>query len=142
MFQLRGMRAVGAEMTLKTWRPLLQVSKSEIREFSRFNSLARFSFEFYIIKCRKFCIPHLQDSTSPLCERGHFRDKIIPYVQMHQPLLLPGLEKLADNLSFLHGILSFELDELFEKVDKFQQFANILTNFDRHRLSQHTMEVA
>jgi len=81
---LRGMAAVGEERDVRTWRPLLALDKARLYEAA--DALG---------------LPHLADSTDPACQRGQFRDRWLPVVRREQPLLLPGLEALADHVAFL-----------------------------------------
>jgi tRNA(Ile)-lysidine synthetase-like protein len=85
--QLRGMTAVSEERGVRTWRPLLAIDKSSI-----------------YAAAATLKLPHLADSTDPACQRGVFRDSWLPVVRESQPLLLPGLESLADHVSFLTDI--------------------------------------
>ncbi|KAJ8600350.1 hypothetical protein CTAYLR_000677 [Chrysophaeum taylorii] len=95
--ELRGMREDAVEQGVRTWRPLLEVPKSDIYEAAA-----------------AFRVPHCRDSTDPACERGRLRDDWLPLVFEKQPLLVPGLERLADHLSFLHAAWRRQLDDFWE----------------------------
>jgi len=82
--ELRGMRDEGVERGVSTWRPLLATDKTAI--YAAADVLG---------------LPHLADSTNPECDRGRLRDAWLPLVRAEQPLLLQGLENLADHLAFL-----------------------------------------
>ena len=82
--ELRGMTPISEERGVRTWRPLLAIDKAMIYAAASVLEL-----------------PHLADSTDPTCQRGVFRDSWLPVVRDQQPLLLPGLEALADHVSFL-----------------------------------------
>ena len=82
--ELRGMTPISEERGVTTWRPLLAIDKSSI--YAAASTLE---------------LPHLADSTDPTCQRGVFRDSWLPVVRDQQPLLLPGLESLADHVAFL-----------------------------------------
>jgi len=82
--ELRGMTPISEERGVSTWRPLLAIDKAMI--YAAASTLE---------------LPHLADSTDPTCQRGVFRDSWLPVVRDQQPLLLPGLESLADHVAFL-----------------------------------------
>ena len=94
--ELRGMRTEGAERGVATWRPLLGTDKAAIYAAAAFLDL-----------------PHLKDSTDPACDRGRLRDDWLPAVREKQPLLLPGLERLADHLAFLREAQNRETARYF-----------------------------
>ena len=94
---LRGMRPVGVERGVATWRPMLDVDKAAIYDAAAALGL-----------------PHLRDSTDPTCDRGKLRDDWLPAVRAKQPLLPEGLERLSDHLAFLQGAAKRELGAYFE----------------------------
>ena len=97
---LRGMRPVGVERGVATWRPMLDVDKAAIYDAAAALGL-----------------PHLRDSTDPTCDRGKLRDDWLPAVRAKQPLLPEGLERCLwcgssgtpDNLLSSSGQLLFYL---------------------------------
>ena len=94
--ELRGMRREGAERGVATWRPLLGTDKAAI-----------------YAAAAALDLPHLKDSTDPACDRGRLRDDWLPAVREKQPLLLPGLERLADHLAFLREAQARETARYF-----------------------------
>ncbi|CAH0372161.1 unnamed protein product [Pelagomonas calceolata] len=100
--QLRGMTAVSEERGVRTWRPLLAIDKSMIYDAASALKL-----------------PHLADSTDPACQRGVFRDRWLPVVRDRQPLLLPGLEALADHVSFLTEVWREKCSEYVSTCERF-----------------------
>ena len=81
------MTPISEERGVTTWRPLLAIDKASIYDAASLLNL-----------------PHLADSTDPTCQRGVFRDRWLPVVREEQPLLLPGLESLADHVAFLTDV--------------------------------------
>jgi tRNA(Ile)-lysidine synthetase-like protein len=100
--ELRGMTPISEERGVSTWRPLLAIDKASIYEAA--SSLK---------------LPHLADSTDPTCQRGVFRDSWLPVVREQQPLLLPGLESLADHVSFLTEVWREKCSEYVSKCERF-----------------------
>ncbi|KAJ1449538.1 hypothetical protein M885DRAFT_500519 [Pelagophyceae sp. CCMP2097] len=81
---LRGMAPLSVERGVTVARPMLGIDKKTI-----------------YADAAKLHVPHTRDSTDPLCERGMLRDKWLPAVNAQQPLLIPGLERLADHVTFM-----------------------------------------
>ncbi len=96
------MTPVCEERDVTTWRPLLSIDKSSIYEAASALKL-----------------PHLADSTDPTCQRGVFRDSWLPVVRDQQPLLLPGLEHLADHVSFLTEVWREKCRDYVSKCERF-----------------------
>lgn len=105
---LRGMASVSEERGVATWRPLLNIDKAAIYE-------AADALE----------LPHLADSTDPMCQRGEFRDRWLPVVRQQQPLLLPGLEALADHVSFLTDVWREKCDAYVERCARYPGGASL-----------------
>jgi len=106
--ELRGMTPISEERGVTTWRPLLAIDKSLIYEAASVLEL-----------------PHLADSTDPTCQRGLFRDSWLPVVREQQPLLLPGLEALADHVSFLTDIWREKCRDYVATCERFRGGASL-----------------
>lgn len=100
---LRGMCCVATEFQCTTMRPLLDITKAEIYKAAR-----------------HFKIPHCKDSTDPHCERGQLRDRWLPLVADQQPMLIPGLERVADHLSFLHRLWRDRVNSFWDLECRFE----------------------
>lgn len=100
--ELRGMCRISTEFQCTTMRPLLDITKAEIYDAAR-----------------QFKIPHCKDSTDPQCERGQLRDKWLPLVAAQQPMLIPGLERVADHLSFLHRLWRERVNSFWDHECRF-----------------------
>jgi tRNA(Ile)-lysidine synthetase-like protein len=106
--ELRGMTPISEERGVRTWRPLLAIDKSSIYATASVLEL-----------------PHLADSTDPTCQRGLFRDSWLPVVREQQPLLLPGLEALADHVSFLTDIWREKCRDYVATCERFSGGASL-----------------
>ena len=106
--ELRGMTPISQERDVTTWRPLLAIDKSSIYAAASVLEL-----------------PHLADSTDPTCQRGVFRDRWLPVVRDQQPLLLPGLEALADHVSFLTEVWREKCRDYVATCERFSGGASL-----------------
>ena len=106
--ELRGMTLISEERGVRTWRPLLAIDKAMIYEAASVLEL-----------------PHLADSTDPTCQRGVFRDSWLPVVREQQPLLLPGLESLADHVAFLTDIWREKCRDYVATCERFRGGASL-----------------
>jgi tRNA(Ile)-lysidine synthetase-like protein len=106
--ELRGMTPISEERGVTTWRPLLAIDKSSI--YAAASTLE---------------LPHLADSTDPTCQRGVFRDSWLPVVRDQQPLLLPGLESLADHVSFLTEVWREKCRDYVATCERFSGGASL-----------------
>jgi len=98
--QLRGMDSVGEEQGVLIWRPLLNVDKTDI-----YNDAEALG------------VPHLWDSTPSWCDRGQMRDVVIPFLNQTMPLLIPGLERLSEQLGFLSFTFKLQFEEYWKTVN-------------------------
>eukprot|EP00467_Chlorarachnion_reptans_P025576 CAMPEP_0114490512 /NCGR_PEP_ID=MMETSP0109-20121206/2483_1 /TAXON_ID=29199 /ORGANISM="Chlorarachnion reptans, Strain CCCM449" /LENGTH=536 /DNA_ID=CAMNT_0001667137 /DNA_START=278 /DNA_END=1888 /DNA_ORIENTATION=+ len=97
--QLKGMGPVGQEQGITIWRPLLRVDKSQIYE-----------------DADVLGIPHLWDSTPNWSDRGRMRDVVLPFLFKEVPLLIPGLERLSEQLEFLSDAWRQQIESYWESV--------------------------
>ena len=78
---LRGMEEFVEDDGCLLVRPMLNISKAQIREFAE-----------------KYKIPHLPNSTPSWCERGRIREQLISFMEQFDRDLIPGFLKLANNV--------------------------------------------
>lgn len=97
---LKGMSEFCEENGLILVRPMLNITKEQIREFAK-----------------KYLIPHLPNSTPSWSERGRIRDELIPFLNNFESGLIPGFLKLADNMREVYDIYDKSVViSFFEKV--------------------------
>lgn len=81
-------------------RPMLEISKSEIKAFAQ-----------------KYKIPHLPNSTPSWCERGRIREQLVNFMEQFDPDLVPGFLKMANNMKEIYSIYQDStLNTFFEKI--------------------------
>lgn len=79
---LCGMTHISHVDDIEFWRPLLDFSKDEIVEYAK-----------------QLNIPHLPNSTPSWSQRGQIRSKVIPCLNEWNPEFIPGLYKLATEIT-------------------------------------------
>lgn len=84
---LKGMRLLGSENDVNILRPMLDISKSDIYKLAN-----------------QFKLPYLYDSTPDWSERGKLRDNLIPSINNFNSRIIPGLEKLAEQIDSMNII--------------------------------------
>ena len=84
---LLGMSIHSIEQGVNIFRPLLNISKSEIIEFAQ-----------------KYNIPYVYDSTPSWCERGQMRDILIPQITEFNSNIISGLIELSKNYKEIYSI--------------------------------------
>ena len=93
---LRGMTEFAEEEGCQIVRPMLNISKQDIRAFAQ-----------------KYMIPHLPNSTPSWSERGRIRDELIPSINQFDIALIPGMIKLADNMKQMYDIYNISVVQGF-----------------------------
>jgi tRNA(Ile)-lysidine synthetase-like protein len=109
---LRGMSKINEEAGCLIIRPMLDISKKDIKEFAK-----------------KYNIPHLPNSTPSWSERGKIRDELIPFINNFDPSIIPGLIKLADNMKEIYDICDKTVVDRFYNSIKFND-NNVYIDFN------------
>lgn len=112
-------------------RPLLNITKSQIRVFARLNR-----------------IPHLPNSTPPECWRGRIRDQLVPFLGRFDDRMIPGFVRLSDEMEGLYRLANIlisnftsqmreepELEETPESAPTENDSANDSENSRSHPLT-------
>lgn len=84
---LRGMSEISMEDECCIVRPMLDISKADIRAFAN-----------------RYRVPYLGNSTPTWSERGQVRDVLLPAINTFDGTLIPGFVKMADNMKQLYII--------------------------------------
>lgn len=84
---LLGMSTQSIEQDVEIFRPLLNISKSEIIKFAQ-----------------TYHIPYVYDSTPSWSERGQMRDVLIPQINNFNPDIITGLIELSNNYKEIYSI--------------------------------------
>ena len=84
---LYGMKLLGNENDVDIIRPMLNIPKSKIYELAN-----------------EYKLPYLYDSTPNWSERGKLRDKLIPSITNFDNRIIPGLQKLAQQIDSMNII--------------------------------------
>ncbi len=97
---LRGLAGI-KEVNRKVWRPLLKVSRIEILDYLKENSLS-----------------HVEDSTNEksIYQRNIFRNEIIPFIQNYFPNWKKSVLTTIDNLKSVEDYTEFHLAEDVDKI--------------------------
>lgn len=95
---LRGMSEISMEEGLIIVRPMLDVTKKEIKDFAK-----------------KYHISHLPNSTPSWSERGKIRDQLLPSINGFDPAIIPGLLTMADNMREMYEIYEKSVISNFSK---------------------------
>lgn len=93
---LKGMNEFSEENGCVLVRPMLDITKKQIRKFAN-----------------KYKIPHLPNSTPDWSERGRIRDELLPFLNEFEPALIPGFLKLAENTKEIYTIYDKSVIEKF-----------------------------
>lgn len=97
---LKGMKLRHDDNGCTILRPLLNISKANIKNFAK-----------------KYNIPHLPNSTPTWSERGRIRDQLIPFLEDFDQDIIPGLVKLANNMNGMYNIYHSSVIEDFYKAN-------------------------
>jgi len=84
---LLGMSTQSIEQEVKIFRPLLNISKSDIIKFAQ-----------------KYNVPYVYDSTPAWSQRGQMRDILIPQINEFNPDIINGLIELSKNYKEIYSI--------------------------------------
>jgi tRNA(Ile)-lysidine synthetase-like protein len=90
---LQGMKVIENNEDIIFWRPLLNISKEEIKQFAK-----------------NYNIPHLPNSTPSWSQRGKIRDKVRPVLEEWDPHCIDSFYKLSDTLGELNDIVNDTID--------------------------------
>ena len=85
---LKGMTVLGKQDDIYFFRPMLDVTKHDIRQYAIYNS-----------------VPHLPDSTPAWAQRGKIRDKIVPALQSWDSRFIPAAFELSSNVTDMYSAL-------------------------------------
>ena len=102
---LRGMSEFSEEEGCQIVRPMLNVTKADIKDFAK-----------------RHMIPFLPNSTPNWSQRGKMRDILIPSINNFDPDLIPGLLKLADNIQQLYSIYDSSVIDRFYNSTIFDEY--------------------
>lgn len=102
---LRGMCEFSEEDGCQIVRPMLNISKQDIKDFAK-----------------RHMVPHLPNSTPSWSERGRIRDDLIPSIDKFDPSLIPGIVRLADNMKQLYDIYNHSIVESFYNSIDFNDY--------------------
>lgn len=102
---LKGMSEFGFEEKedVMLVRPMLQIPKTEIREFAK-----------------KYHVPHLPNSTPSWSERGRIRDELVVFMNQFDAALIPGFLKLAQNMEEVYTIYDKSVINKFFDLIQFE----------------------
>ena len=105
---LLGMSIQSVEQGINIFRPLLNISKSDIIKFAQ-----------------KYNIPYVYDSTPSWSERGQMRDILIPQIKEFDEDILTGLIELSKNYKGIYSIYQNIQSNLnIEFQEKYCSFIN------------------
>jgi len=93
---LFGMSEISTEDNVMIVRPMLDIAKSDIVAFAL-----------------TYQVPYLYDSTPKWSERGKMRDDLIPFLKMFDANIVPGLIKLATNVTGMYEIYNSKIMKNF-----------------------------
>lgn len=95
---LNGMTEISIQDGIQFLRPLLNISKDEIRAFANINN-----------------IPHLPNSTPEWSTRGQIRNKIIPALNNWNKCFVKNMFPLSDIISNLYIYFEKYIEQLFQE---------------------------
>lgn len=98
---LNGMDIWSNQDNITFYRPLLNISKSEIIEYAHKNN-----------------IPYLYNSTSVNCQRGKIRNEIVPVLNNWNPRSIEGMHELSDIMRELYANTSHMIKIWLSRIDK------------------------
>lgn len=106
---LRGMSEISDEEKCIIVRPMLNISKHDIRDFAK-----------------RYAVPHLPNSTPSWSERGKIRDELIPFLNKFDANIIPGMIQLADNMEQMYNIYEISIIDRFYDSIKFDEYQIII----------------
>ena len=95
---LRGMSEISMEEGCMIVRPMLDITKKEIKEFAKTHKIS-----------------HLPNSTPSWSERGKIRDQLLPFMNNFDQAIVPGLLTMADNMKEMYDIYEKSVVNNFSK---------------------------
>lgn len=96
---LKGMKEFTHEDDCLLVRPMLNISKDDIREFARV--------------CK---IGHLPNSTPSWSERGKIREELLVFLNKFSPDIVPGLVALSEGVSEIYKINSGIMQNFYSRI--------------------------
>jgi tRNA(Ile)-lysidine synthetase-like protein len=106
---LRGMASVDCQDDITFWRPLLNTTKDEIKQFAQ-----------------TYNIPHLMNSTPAWSARGKIRDIVRPTLERWDARCIEGMFQLSEVVSSLTEILDDTVKMLINNVIVSEEDGNVL----------------
>lgn len=100
---LRGMTEIKEENGVTIVRPMIDVTKNEIRTFAK-----------------KYNVPFLPNSTPPWSERGKIRDSLVPSINNFDPRIIKGLFSYIDSMNEITNIYQSLIDSFINKINGYE----------------------
>ncbi|ARF11364.1 tRNAIle-lysidine synthase TilS/MesJ [Klosneuvirus KNV1] len=117
---LRGMSDISNEEECTIVRPMLNISKRDIRDFAK-----------------RYAVPHLPNSTPSWSERGKIRDELIPFLNRFDENIIPGMIQLADNMKQMYHIYETSIIDRFYETIKFNEYQVMIPLSDNAHEKQY-----
>lgn len=100
---LRGMSKIKEENGVLLIRPMLNISKEEIREFAK-----------------KYQVPFLPNSTPSWSERGKIRDILVPAINSFDDGIIKGLFSFVDSMNEIYVTYEKITNSFLDKINEFE----------------------
>lgn len=107
--ELSGMSSDSTQDNIRFIRPMLNIAKKDIYEFSKIHG-----------------IPHLPDSTPKWSQRGKIRTSVRPILEQWDNRTLKGLLQLNSHMKELHQCLDIVVNNMISNTQKINEDESIL----------------